>query len=222
MKNKVLNIFAYAFFAALIVFFLLNSSSNPQVWVKDVKLVCIIVCVFVGLVYLAVFIYCAIDNKKVDKMLNEDDYDNIIAYTKEQLNKKIQLFPERKTYYQYLQVLSYMAKQDDENIELSYSQFDGHSVFPISYYWKACQEFAKGNKDNIEHYYQEFINNPSIRQKAFKLQSIIIIFEAVYLFTLGNIKQAQEKLETANTNDISMPYTLKTIEIINSEKLEEI
>ena len=221
MKNKVLNILSYAFFASLIIFFILNSSSSPQPWVKPVKLVCIGICIFVALVYLGVFVYCAIDNKKIDKMLDKDDYDNLIDYANNKLKSKIQIFPERKTYYQYILVLSYMAKQDDENIEIAFSNFTGNDMFPISYYWKACQEFAQGRTENIESYYSSFINNASIRQKAFKLINIIHLFEAVHLYTIGNIKEAKDKIENLNTSDISMPYTLQTIEIIKNTIVKE-
>lgn len=221
MKNKILSLLSYAFFASLIVFFILNSSSTPQPWVGTVKLVCIGVCIFVGLVYLGVFIYCAIDNKKIDKMLDKDEYDNLISYANNKLNSKIQLFPERKTYYQYLLVLCYMAKQDDENIEIAFSNFTGNDMFPISYYWKACQEFAQGRRENIEFYYNSFINNNSIRQKALKLINIIHLFEAVHLYNIGNIKEAKEKIANLNISDISMPYTLKTIDIINNTVIEE-
>ena len=222
MKNKILSLLSYAFFASLIIFFILNSSATPQPWVGTVKLVCIGVCLFVGLVYLGVFIYCAIDNKKIDKMLDKDDYDNLIAYANKQLSSKVQIFPERKTYYQYLLVLCYMAKQDDENIEIAFSNFTGNDMFPISYYWKACQEFAQGKTENIEAYYNSFINNNSIRQKAFKLINIIHLFEAVHLYTIGNIKEAKEKLETLDTSGISMPYTLQTIDIIKNAIVEEV
>ena len=221
MKNKVLNILSYAFFASLIIFFILNSSSSPQPWVKPVKLFCIGICIFVALVYLGVFVYCAIDNKKIDKMLDKDDYDNLIDYANNKLKSKIQIFPERKTYYQYILVLSYMAKQDDENIEIAFSNFTGNDMFPISYYWKACQEFAQGRTENIESYYSSFINNASIRQKAFKLINIIHLFETVHLYTIGNIKEAKEKIENLNTSDISMPYTLQTIEIIKNTIVKE-
>ena len=221
MKNNLLKYLAYGFFASVIVYFLLGTSKNAQEWVDIVKLVCIGVCVFVALVYLGVFIYCAIDNKKIDKMLDKDDYDNLIIYSNNKLNVKFNLFPERKSYYQYLLVLCYMAKQDDENIEISYSNFTGNDVFPISYYWKACQEFAQGRRENIGFYYNSFINNNSIRQKAFKLINIIHLFEAVHLYTNGNIKEAKEKIANLNTSDISMPYTLKTIDIINNTVIEE-
>ena len=114
-----------------------------------------------------------------------------------------------------------MAKQDDENIEIAFSNFTGNDMFPISYYWKACQEFAQGRTENIESYYSSFINNASIRQKAFKLINIIHLFEAVHLYTIGNIKEAKEKIENLNTSDISMPYTLQTIEIIKNTIVKE-
>ena len=48
------------------------------------------------------------------------------------------------------------------------------------------------------------------------------MFEAVHLYTIGNIKEAKEKLETLDTSGISMPYTLQTIDIIKNAIVEEV
>ena len=88
MGNKFSKYLGYTFLACIVLYFVLNSADvtvNP--WVPTVKLVCFIIGILCALIYASIMIYCIIDNKKISKLLDNDKYDELLAYANKKASK---------------------------------------------------------------------------------------------------------------------------------------
>ena len=220
MNSKGLKVLAYIFFTAAIIWFVLIFNKVNDLWANIVKSICLGILLLIVLIFILLLIFCIHDNKKIDKMLDVNDYDCLIEYCKKMKNKKWFLLYDRKFYYEYLILLGYVGKDDDKNIVESYKNFTKMDYFPMTYYWKACYDFSKGNLENIDNYYQNFIQHPDVYKKANHFKNIILIFESLDLYVKQDYQKAKETLKKVDITQINMPSTLKSISMINEEITE--
>ncbi len=220
MNGKGLKIFAYLFFIATIVWAVLTFNHINDQWAVILKYCCLGIVGFIILLFVYLLIFCIIDNKRIDKMLDSNQYDQLIDYSIKRKDKKRFLLFDRKYYYEYLLILCYVGKDDDENIVKSYQVFSKMDEFPMTYYWKACYEFSRGNIENIDEYYQSFIRLIGTSRKMKDYGNIVQIFYSLDLYALKEYQKAKENLKKVDVSKISMPSTLKSISIINEELTE--
>ena len=213
MKNSIFKILGYTFFACLIVNIMLKMSGT-QPWIPIVTSICTAICVLVGLIYVWILVYCVRENKMIDKYLNSDDYDGLIAYASKKEKRPFFLLAERKHYYSYLIMLARLGLNDIDGIEQSFSTFEKYEDFPISLYWKASYEISINKLDNIEEYYNKFINSGDIRKKAYELRNIVYLFEAYKHYANNDLDKVSDSINQIDIDRISIPCSKKSISIL--------
>lgn len=219
MKNPVLKFLAYTFFTCLIVAFIMRSNGTQE-WAAIINYVCTSICFIIGFIYLFILIYCVIENKKIDKYLKTNNYDQLISYCQKRISKKGFILNDRKSYYKYLTLLSYLSLNEKDNIEKYFEEFTEMDLFPITYYWKASYLMSIEKYDEIETLYNKFVSSNDMRRKAFQLQHIFGLFNAFKLYSLNQIIEAKEALDNVDTSRISMPSSLKAIDIIKNTPVD--
>ena len=220
MKNPFLKFLTYIFVICLILAFIIGTNGT-QPWTQIVNKICVGICFFIGFIYLLILIYCVIENKIIDKCLKTNNYDQLLKYCKKKIEKKSFILNDRKSYYKYLTLLSYFSLNEKDNIENCFKEFDEMDSFPITYYWKASYLISINQYDEVEALYNKFVSSNDMRRKAYQLQHIFNLFNSFRLFALGQIKEAKEALENVDTSKISMPSSLKAIDMIKNAVINE-
>ena len=219
--NKFTKYLGYFIILCIVLLVVFNSVDNTQAWVPIAKNICWVGILLSASIYIIIMIYCIIDNKKIDKYLVADDYDNLIAYANKKASKNSIILPERKNYYHYLLALCYFAKDDHEQIakylELLSDNFD---TYPMLYYWKACYDFANNENENLVSYFNSFANSPLINKRRFRYQHLIDLLYVFVVFAEGKVSEAKERLEKADTERVTMPATKRAIDIVNNAEVE--
>lgn len=215
---------AYVFFICLILFFILNGADKSQTWVPIVRNIALYLAIGCGLIYVAIIVYCIIENKKIDNLLNNDKYDELITYATKKANKKGFILENRNQYYNYLLLLSYLAKDDEENSNIYFEKLKGQEfMFPMVSYWKVSYKFSIGEYEEIEDCYNTFRNSKEVAKAPYKYSNLTDLLYSFVLYSKGNIKEAKERLSKLDTTRISMPATIKSIKIIQeAEVVEEV
>ena len=222
MGGKFTKYLAYVFFIGLILFFVLNSAVETQKWVPIVRLIALYTSIACGLIYVLIITYCIFENRKIDKMLNTDDYDNLIEYANKKVNKKALILENRTNYYNYLLLLCYLAKDEKEKIDEYFSKTEGQDfMFPMISYWKVCYNFANGSYDNLKENFDKFRYSKDVSRAPYKYSNLVDLLNSFVLYSEGKVKEAKEIINTFDTKNISMPATLKAINIIKETVVEE-
>lgn len=222
MTGKFTKYLAYTFFIGIILTFVLNGADESQTWVPIVKTIAFSLSLFCGTVYVGIIVYCIIENKKIDKLLDLDKYDEVIAYSNKKLRKKALILENRKSYYQYLLLLSYLAQDDDDRIDEGFKALEGQEfIYPIISYWKACYNFSKGNYEGLENSCNTFKNSKEVFKAPQKYTNLLDLLKSFIHFSKGEVKQAKEIIETLDTHNISMPCSVKSINIIKDSIIVE-
>ncbi len=216
MQSKGLKIVGYTFFISIIVLFVLRSQGGEQNWLKIVTYVCLGLMALCMLIILGLFIFCMIDNKNVDKLLKTDDYDGLISYCSKKANKKWIFLSDRRSYYEYLLLLAYIGKDDENKFVEYFNKFDDvlASMFPLIFYWKASYEFSINKYDNIKAYSQSFKDNLKVKKSITKYQSLFEILDCYNLYIDGNVTEAKELLNKIDMSSISMAITKRALAYI--------
>ena len=219
MNNSIFKLLGYTFFGCIVLNFILKSQGTQE-WVSIVTTITTCICVAIALVYVWILLYCVKENKMIDNYLNNDEYEKLIAYASKKEQRPFFLLSERKGYYKYLILLSNLGLNDIDGIEKSFETFERYDSFPISLYWKASYEISKGQLENVEDYYNRFINSPDIRKKAYQLRNIVYLFEAFKHYSKNDLDKVEESVSQINTDSISIPCSIKSINILK-ETLEK-
>ena len=212
MKNSIFKILGYTFLVCLIVNFILKAGTQP--WVPIVTTICTIICIIVALIYVWILVYCVIENKKIDKCLDSDNYEALIAYASKKEKRPFFLLSERKHYYSYLIMLARLGLNDLDGIKESFDTFEKYEDFPISLYWRASYEISINKLDNIEEYYNKFINSRDIRKKAYQLKNIVYLFEAYKHYANNDLDKVSDTISQIDEERISIPCSKKSISIL--------
>lgn len=221
MKSKLLKLLVYTFFICIIVFFVLSINPSTLTWVFVAKYLCLGIAGLILLFYIYLFIYCAIDNKKVERFSDNNDYENLIIYINKRLKQKLYLVPERKHFYNYYLLLSYLHLQNDEMIEKYFEKNIDLDVFPIILYWKSSYELSKGNTSNILQYYEDFKISSIINKNINRYKNIINTFECMALYVNQNYEQLKEQIKIVDETKITIPSTIKVLNMINESVTEK-
>ena len=220
MNGKFTKILTYVFFACLILLFVLNNAAESQTWVPIVRSIALYLSIACANIYIAIMVYCIIENKKIDKLIDNDKYDELIAYAKKKANKKALILDNRKAYYNYLLLLSYLAKDDEENSNVYFEKLKGQEfMFPMVSYWKVSYKFSVGEYEEIEDCYNTFRNSKEVARAPYKYSNLTDLLYSFVLYSKGNIKEAKERLSKLDTTKISMPATIKSIRIIQEAEV---
>lgn len=216
MQSKGLKIVGYTFFISIIVLFVLRSQGKEQNWLKIVTYVCLGLMALCMLIILGLFIFCMIDNKNVDKLLKTDDYNGLISYCTKKANKKWIFLSDRRSYYEYLLLLAYIGKDDENKFVEYFNKFDDvlASLFPLIFYWKASYEFSINKYDNIKAYSQNFKDNLRVKKSITKYQSLFEILDCYNSYIDGKIAEAKDLLNKIDMSSISMPITKRALTYI--------
>ena len=222
MNGKFSKYLTYVFIGCLVLIFVLNKADESQTWAPIVKAICFYVAIACGLVYLSVIVLSIIENKKIDKMLNADDFDSIIVFANNKLNKSHSFFANRSHYYEYLLLLSYLGKDDIENANIYFDKLKGQEImFPMISYWRVCHKFSINEYDNLEEDYNIFKNSREVARASHKYSNLLELLNAFILYSKGNIKESKNIISTLNTDNVSMPATLRSIKIVNDTVINE-
>ena len=224
MTGKFTKYLAYVFFIGIILIFVLNGADESQTWVPIVRTIAFALAITCGLIYVAIMIYCIIENKKIDKLIDNDKYDELIAYAKKKANKKALILDNRKAYYNYLLLLSYLAKDEEDVVVETFNALEGQEfMFPVISYWKVCFNFSKGNYESLEEDYTKFKNSKEVARAPYKYGNLLDLLNSFILYSKGNIKEAKEIINKLDTHNISMPCTIRGINLIKeTEAIEQI
>ncbi len=216
MQSKGLKVVGYTFFISIIVLFVLRSQGGEQNWLKIVTYICLGLMALCLLIILGLFIFCMIDNKNVDKLLKTDNYDGLISYCNKKANKKWIFLSDRKSYYEYLLLLAYIGKDDENKFVEYFNKFDDvlASMFPLIFYWKASYEFSINKYDNIKNYSQSFKDNLRVKKSITKYQSLFEILDCYNLYIDGKVTEAKELLNKIDMSSISMAITKRALAYI--------
>lgn len=222
MTGKFTKYLAYIFFIGIILIFVLNGADASQTWVPIVRTVAFVLAITCGIIYVAIIVYCIIENKKIDKLIDTDKYEELIAYSNKKLSKKALILENRKAYYHYLLLLSYLAKDEQEHIDEEFKALEGQEfMFPVISYWRVCYNFSKGNYEGIEDSSNMFKNSKEVARAPHKYSNLLDLLNALTLYSKGDINQSKEIIENLDTHNISMPCTIKSINIIKETKINE-
>ena len=216
MQSKGLKIVGYTFFISVVVLFVLKTQGGNQNWLKVVTYICLGLIALCMLVILGLFIFCMHDNKIVDKLLKTDDYDGLISYCGKKVNQRLLFLADRKLYYNYLLLLAYIGKDDENKFVEYFNKFDDvvASMFPLVFYWKASYEFSINKYDNIKNYSQSFKDNLKVKKSITKYQSLFEILDCYNLYIDGNVTEAKELLNKIDMSSISMAITKRALTYI--------
>lgn len=214
MRSKLLKSLVYIFFGCIILFFVLTISPADLPWVDIAKYICIGVAALVVLFYVYLFIYCAIDNKNVEKLSDQDRYKELVSYINKRIKQKLYVAPERINFYNYYLLLSYLHLQNDEMIDIYFNKSIDEETFPVIIYWKASYELSKGKKENIFQYYESFKSSSIINKNLSRYQNILNTFESMVLYADNKIDEAKVTLKKVDESKISIPSTIKVINTI--------
>ena len=215
MKSKLLKTLVYIFFVCIIVFFVLSINTSTLTWVHIAKYVCLILAALILIFYIYLFVFFAIDNKKIEQFSFNDDYENLVIYINKKLKQKLYFVPERKHFYNYYLLLSYLHLKDEEMIETYFNKEIDLDVFPIVSYWKASYELSKNNKENILTYYEEFKISSLINKNINRYQNIFNTFECMVLYVKEDYETLKEKIKIVDESKITIPSTIKVLDMIN-------
>lgn len=222
MNGKLTKIMGYAFFISLILLVLLSSADPSQLWVNIARWISIIVMILAGILYSSIIIYCIIENKKIDKYLNQDDYDSLIAYSYKKANRRSLFLEGRVNYYNYLLLLSYLGKDDVDKAKEYFELTKGKEfMFPMISYWKTCFDFSNGNYEDLKKNRDSFVNHKDVFKAPYKYGLLIELLNIFVLFADGSVKEAKEKISKLDTSTITMPSTIRGINIIKDASLQE-
>ena len=223
MGNKFSKYLGYTFLACIVLYFVLNSADvtvNP--WVPTVKLVCFIIGILCALIYASIMIYCIIDNKKISKLLDNDKYDELLAYANKKASKKSIILSSRHSYYEYLQLLCYLAKDEEEKIDEYFEICEKYMfMYPMTYYWKAIYDFTKGDTSKLNEYFNDFKNSPDIIKGRGRYDHLVTLLYSLVLFNEGKVSEAKVELAKHDTSGISMPATRRAIKMIEEAEITE-
>ena len=76
MNSKFLKTIAYVFSISVIIFIVLTMADSDLEAIGIIKWCCLGLCGLVALIYLYLFVYCLIDNKKIDELADKIDQMN--------------------------------------------------------------------------------------------------------------------------------------------------
>ena len=221
--NKFSKYLAYVFLGCIVLYFILNSADvtvNP--WVPTVKLICFIVGIACALIYATILIYCTIDNKKISSMLDNDKYDDLLTYAHKKASKKSFILSSRHSYYEYLQLLCYLAKDESEKIDEYFVIIENDMfMYPMTYYWKGIYDFTKGDTSKLNDYFNNFKNAPDVIRGRGKYDHLVTLLYSLVLFNDGKIQEAKDELAKHDTSGISMPATRRAIKQIEEAEVVE-
>ena len=68
--------------------------------------------------------------------------------------------------------------------------------------------------DNIEEYYNKFINSGDIRKKAYELRNIVYLFEAYKHYANNDLDKVSDSINQVDVDRISIPCSKKSISIL--------
>lgn len=221
MNSKFLKTVAYIFSISVIIFIVLTMADSDLEVIGIIKGCCLGLCGLVALIYFYLFVYCLLDNKKVDALADSDQYEKLIAYINKRIKQKLYLVPERMRFYDYYLLLSYLMLENEEKCEEYFNKEHEINSFPVILYWKAGYELAHGQNENVESYYEEFKNSPLIHKYIDRYNNVLRCFESLMLYSKGMIKEAKDALERVDESRVHIPTAKKSIQLIKDSVVEE-
>ena len=219
---KGLKILFYIFAAAIITLIVTLTMKEIGTIGNVLKFISIGIVSLIGLVVIYLFIFALIDGKKIGKYLDTEDYEKLIAHCNKKIAAKTLLLKERKSYYKYLLIMAYVSIDDANNIIKAYSDFEGSDEFPATYYWRACFDFQRGEYRFINEYKDLFTSNIKVNQNRKMYNNQLLMFDILDEYLKGNKEKAKTMLDKLDMSHISMPCTLRTIDIIKNNQEEVI
>lgn len=220
MKLAGIKALIYVFICSLLAAIIINSATDKEdtVW-NIIKLCCFGIAGLVILIYLYMIVYLAIDNKQLAKLLNADDYPNIIKYASKKASKKTLLFAARKEYYNYLLLLSYLALDDTEQIEKYFGLVSDYYNYPVTLYWKSVYNFSKGDTLGLEANYDSFVRSQDVQKRHASFVNLIKILEVLMLYKNEKYEEAKKMLESVDIEHIAMPMTRRALAIVQEKEI---
>ena len=221
MRSKLIKILTYTFMIAVVasIVLLMNQSATESMVMTVFRYISFGLVFLVGSIVIYIYIFCIIDNKKIGALLNNDKYEELIAFCNKKLSKKRLLLKERNAYYEYLKILSYLELDDEPMILDLYSKFEHSDDYPATLYWRACYDFQKGKYDYIKEYYDMFNSSPLTKRKIFENQ--YTLFAVLLYYIDWNYEKVKQTYERVDESKISIPASLRALDIIKA-KIDEI
>ena len=218
MKSRLMQILTYVFMIAILLVIVTLNIKTESVFVNILRYVSFGIVFLVGSIVIYIAIYCIIDNKKVGKLLDTDNYDELLIHCNKKIKRKSILLKDRKNYYLYLRILCYLELDDDKNIQEAYNVFDASDNYPATLYWRACYDFQKGRYDYIKEYYDYFNSTPQSKKPVYDNQ--YKVFEMLIAYIDNDIDKLKQKYEEVDKTKISIPASLRMLDIIKA-KIDE-
>ena len=215
MKGTSLKVLLYIFFIGLIGGVVVNAfAEKDNLTLNIIKFSLFGIALLVVIIYIVLTLICIVDNKKIAKMLNNDEYKNIIEHATKMRKRKTIFLGERKKYYDYLLLLSYLATDQTDKFDEYFEKVDDYFTYPVALYWKAVYNFSIGNLERTEADYDSFVNFGEIQRNHAKYINLIKIFEALHLYKQEKYEDSKKMLDTIDTEHIAMPVTKRALDII--------
>lgn len=215
MKNIPLKFLGVCFFVDLILIVLL-SSVNLSKTTSNIILICLIaILVIIVLIILGLIIFCFKENKKLNQLLDENKYQELLEKVRILKTKKRIFLNERKYYYDYLEMVCLVYFDKQPEMVQSFKEFKKYDYYPASNYYKACYEFSIGNYENIENYYNYFMSISYVKRYVnTTFYDIANLFYCMVLYVNNKLDEALINLKKVKDTNINMPCSKKVIEII--------
>lgn len=219
MTIKSLKALLYVFIISLLAGIIISSATEKEdIVFYIIKWCCFGIALLVVLIYIYMMVYLSIDNKKFAKLLDNDVYDEIIKRASRKVKQKTILFADRKPYYNYLLLLCYLAKDETDKFDKYFDLVTDYFNYPVALYWKSVYHFSIGQMEGLEANYDSFVRSSEVQKRHAMFVNLIKIFEVMKLYKNEKYEEAVKMLESVDTEHISMPITLRAIQIIQDKR----
>ena len=211
---KKLNFLAYFFIFVVIYCLFVFTNDNASDIFKYIGFALIAILAIIVAIYFSYLLIQRKQNDKLNKMIEDKKYDEVIDIIKAKETKKHSFY--QQDIYDFLLVLAYAYKDDKEKTLECIENLKGKDSYPQVYYYLACYNFLDDKMDELALYHHMFTNSYTYIAHPEAYSNLNKMFRVLCKFK-DNKEEALSMLELVDTNSFTIPCSLKAIEKIKKD-----
>ncbi len=210
---KKLNYLAYYFVFVVLYCLLIFTNSNVKSIFKYIGLGLIAILLIIAIIYFVLFTKLRKQNEKLYKMIDDKEYDEVITFINNKLNKKVDGF--QKDIYNFLLTLAYVYKDDKNKLFESIERINNKDVYPQVYYYIACYNFLEDKYEELALYHHKFVDSFQYKKQPEAYSNLNKVFRAICKYS-ESIEEAQKMIEMVDKSSFTVPCSIKAIDKIKN------
>lgn len=210
---KKLNYLAYYFVFVVLYCLLIFTNSNVKSIFKYIGFGLIAILLIVAIIYFILFTKLRKQNEKLYKMIDDKEYDTVIAFVNNKLSKNVDSL--QKDIYNFLLTLAYIYKDDKQKVFECIEKINNKDVYPQVYYYIACYNFLEDKYEELALYHHKFVDSFQYKKQPEAYSNLNKVFRAICKYN-DSVEEAIKMIEMVDKNSFTVPCSIKAIDKIKN------